>query len=155
MRATVVLAISVLAVSGCATITTGQNQSLSVETPGCNAASCKLTNDKGTWFVSSTPGSVTINRAYGDLTVICEKGEFKAAPVTVKSSTKGMAFGNILVGGLIGAAVDAGTGSAYDYPSLISVAMSCSVSPPATAASQPTAAGELKPVVLKECTNDC
>jgi hypothetical protein len=42
---------------------------------------------------------------------------------TVKSKTKGMAFGNILFGGAIGAGVDAGTGAAYDYPQLISVAM--------------------------------
>lgn len=34
-----------------------------------------------------------------------------------------MAFGNILFGGVIGAAVDAGSGAAYDYPTLISVIM--------------------------------
>jgi hypothetical protein len=33
----------------------------------------------------------------------------------------GLAFGNILFGGLIGAAVDVGTGAAYDYPSPIIV----------------------------------
>ncbi len=41
----------------------------------------------------------------------------------VKSSTKGMAWGNILAGGIIGGAIDAGTGAAYDYPSLINVSM--------------------------------
>lgn len=37
------------------------------------------------------------------------------------SHTKSLAFGNILFGGVIGAAVDVGSGAAYDYPSLISV----------------------------------
>lgn len=43
--------------------------------------------------------------------------------MTIKSSAKGMAYGNILAGGIIGAAVDMGTGAAYDYPSLITVSM--------------------------------
>jgi hypothetical protein len=45
----------------------------------------------------------------------------------VKSTTKAMAFGNIIFGGLIGVGIDVGTGSAYDYPDLISVPMSSSV----------------------------
>jgi len=32
-----------------------------------------------------------------------------------------MAFGNILAGGIIGVAIDAGSGAAYDYPSIIRV----------------------------------
>lgn len=120
-----IVGILLLAVSGCASITTGQNQSLSVETSPCRGATCKLTNDKGVWYLNNTPGSVTVHRAYGDLTVTCEKDDFKSNPETVVSKTKGMAFGNILVGGIIGAAVDAGTGAAYDYPTLITVPMVC------------------------------
>ena len=116
-------------IAGCATITTGQNQPVSVETPGCQGATCKLSNDKGTWFVSTTPGSATVQRAYGDMTVTCEKGDYRSNPYIVKSSTKGMAFGNIIFGGLIGAAVDAGSGAAYDYPTLITVGMICSGDP--------------------------
>ncbi|HET7401897.1 MAG TPA: hypothetical protein VFJ62_08955 [Usitatibacter sp.] len=110
--------------TGCATITTGQNQSLSVETrhegTAVAGAACKLSNDKGTWFVT-TPGSVIVNRAYGDLAVNCTHEKYLPGVAVVKSSTKAMAFGNILVGGVIGAAVDVGTGSAYDYPPLISI----------------------------------
>jgi hypothetical protein len=56
---------------------------------------------------------------------MCTKEGFPAATTTVASSTKGMAFGNILFGGLIGAGVDAGTGAAYDYPNTILVPMAC------------------------------
>jgi hypothetical protein len=125
----VIAYVAVLAVTGCATITTGQNQPLSVETPGCAGATCKLSNDKGSWFVSATPGSATVQRAYGDMTVTCEKGDFRSNPYIVKSSTKAMAFGNIIFGGLIGAAVDAGSGAAYDYPTLVTVPMICSGDP--------------------------
>ena len=127
--------------TGCATITTGQNQSVSVETKhkgtAVAGAACKLANDKGTWFVT-TPGSVTVNRAYGDLAINCTHDKFPAGLMTVKSSTKAMAFGNIIAGGVIGAAVDVGTGSAYDYPTLISVELGLtqSIAPPGPAGTQ-------------------
>ena len=106
--------------AGCASLTTGQNQSVSVETPGESGATCTLANDKGTWYVSSTPGSVTVSRAYSDMAVNCTKGT-KKGNASVKSNTKGMAFGNILAGGVIGGAIDCGTGAAYDYPTMITV----------------------------------
>jgi hypothetical protein len=112
---------------GCATITTGQNQSVSVETRAANGtavsgAACKLANDKGSWFVT-TPGSVTVTRAYSDMSVNCTHDKFPAGAAMVKSATKAMAFGNIVFGGVIGVGVDVMTGSAYDYPNLIAVEM--------------------------------
>jgi hypothetical protein len=93
-------------------------------------------------FYVTTPGTVTINRAYDDLNVKCEKDGMQPGLAAVKSNTKGMAFGNILFGGVIGAAVDAGSGAAYDYPNLITVIMEETIihtSPVApAAASQPS-----------------
>ena len=60
----------------------------------------------------------------------------------VKSSTKGMAFGNILLGGFIGAGVDMSTGAAYDYPDILVVDMGKTGTmpiKPADAASAPAA----------------
>ena len=139
-----VFAASIL--SGCASITTGHNQSLSVETPACLAASCKLTNDKGTWFVSNTPGTVTVNRAYGDMTVVSEKGDAKST-AQFKSSTKGMAFGNIILGGVIGAGVDVATGAAYDYPTVLSVDLRCGAN--AAVAVPPAPQAPLSPTAAK------
>ena len=109
-----------MVLTGCASITTGQNQTISVQTYP-EGAKATLRNDKGTWYVPKTPGSVTVLRAYGDLQVTCEKEGYTPKTLSVKSCTKGMAFDNLLAGGIIGAAVDVGTGSAYDYPSLIEV----------------------------------
>lgn len=122
-----VLASIALLTSGCASIVNGQNQSLSVQTRskvGANVsgASCKLSNDKGTWFVT-TPGTTTVHRSYENLLLTCEKEGFETGTLASKSSTKGMAFGNILFGGVIGAGVDVSTGAAYDYPELIVVEM--------------------------------
>lgn len=119
-------ALAALQLTGCASIIHGQNQSLSVATrddqgelPG---VVCKLSNNKGAWFVT-TPGSVVVQRSFEDLSLRCEKELFEPGVASAKSSTKGMAFGNILVGGIIGAGVDISTGAAYDYPTLITVAM--------------------------------
>ncbi|MBZ4210222.1 MAG: hypothetical protein LAD29_03760 [Rhodoferax sp.] len=122
------LAFSVMAplFTGCASIVSGQNQSLSVETlhagKPLSGASCKLDNDKGSWFVT-TPGSVTVRRSGDALNLRCEKEGMEPGVAAVQSATKGMAFGNILFGGFIGGAVDISSGAAYDYPVLITVPM--------------------------------
>lgn len=112
--------------TGCASIVNGQNQVVSVETrykgQSLAGASCQLNNGKGTFFVT-TPGTVTVLRAYDDMSVKCEKEGMPAGIAAVKSSTKPMAFGNVIFGGVIGAAIDAGSGAAYDYPALITVIM--------------------------------
>jgi len=151
----VVLSITLLG-SGCASIVTGHNQSVSVETRGKQgeavaSANCKLTNDKGTWFVTS-PGSVSVRRSYADLLVNCEKSEQQPGTASVKSSTKAMAFGNIIFGGVIGAGVDIASGAAYDYPTLITVLMGDQITvdaPPVDSAaeSKPQAAAEAQTTV--------
>jgi len=117
--------------SGCASIVDGSNQVLSIQTTlgsyDVAGASCKLDNNKGEWYVK-TPGAVTVHRSYDPLNVRCEKDGVGPGITTAQSSTKGMAYGNILAGGIIGAAVDMGTGAAYDYPALITVEMG--VAPP-------------------------
>ncbi len=124
-----IISITALVVSslmtGCAAITSGKQQPVSVNTV-CDGepiveASCTLVNSKGSWEVT-TPGSVMIHKAYGDLAVDCKKGD-SAASTTFKSKNNKAVWGNILVGGLIGYAVDAGSGAGFDYPSPMTVTM--------------------------------
>jgi hypothetical protein len=112
--------------TGCASIVSGQNQSVSVTTlnkgDALAGAKCSLANDKGTWY-TTTPGSVTVRRSFNDLSVNCAFDGLDTGITMVKSATKGMAFGNILFGGFIGIGVDAATGAAYDYPDNVQVNM--------------------------------
>ncbi|WP_395703143.1 hypothetical protein [Aquabacterium sp.] len=131
--------------TGCASIVNGQNQSLSVQAISggkpVQGASCTLMNDKGTWYLT-TPGSAVVHRSFAELSVKCEKTDYEPGLSSVKSSTKAMAFGNILFGGVIGATIDVSSGAAYDYPNEISVVMAA-VAPGAAgaaAAAQPAAA---------------
>lgn len=109
--------------SGCASISKGTNQSLSIETSPVTNATCTLDNDKGSWFVNKTPGSVTVHRSYKDLHVACQKKGFKSTEKTVKSKTTPHVFGNVIAGGVIGTSVDVLNGSAYDYPEVITLPM--------------------------------
>jgi len=120
------LVLYTLGTIGCASIVSGTGQTLSVDTPGCVGAKCELRNDKGVWYVPQTPGSVVVNRAYGNLLVTCSKGSKKNS-ASIQSSTKAMAFGNILFGGPIGGGIDVATGAAYDYPQQVLVPLDCSV----------------------------
>jgi len=102
--------------TGCASIVTGHNQTISVNTKPAINASCALANKKGRWYIPNTPGTTTITRSYDDLHVICEKNGYPTLDKKVKSSLKAITIGNILFGGVIGAGVDVATGAAYDYP---------------------------------------
>lgn len=110
--------------SNCASIVQDDKQILSVETPDCLEAKCKLSNDQGTFYISKTPGTVSINRSYSDMTIECSKGEY-AQIITSESSTDNMVFGNILVGGIVGVIVDTSSGAAYEYDTLIQHPLSC------------------------------
>ncbi len=114
---------SLLVLQSCASITTGKHQNLSIDTFGTQGATCNLTNDKGTWLLPNTPGSITVQRSYNDLNIHCKKDGYESGILSVQSSTKTIAFGNILFGGIIGGAVDAGSGAAYDYPGMITIPM--------------------------------
>ena len=111
-------------ITNCATLTTGQDQVISIDTPNCPGASCRLSNSEGTYFVNKTPGTVTINKSGSNLNVICGLNGSEEA-MSADSNLESMTWGNILVGGIIGYAVDAGTGSAYEYPALITHPLDC------------------------------
>lgn len=119
------LALSAAAITGCASIVSGTTQSVSVDARSTSGepvigANCKLQNGDGTWFVT-TPGSTMVDRAFSDLTVQCEMKGRPSASTSAKSSTKVIAFGNIFIGGIVGAGVDIANGAAYEYPSPITV----------------------------------
>lgn len=108
--------------SGCATVTSGTTQSVTVETINAEGAAvpgylCRITNGKGSWTVT-TPGSTSLNKAYGDATVNCEKSGETAANAVVQSQTKAYTFGNVILGGVVGIGVDAMSGATWAYPDL-------------------------------------
>lgn len=117
-------AMLLLTLTGCASITGSKNQPVSV-TAICDAepvqgASCTVRNNKGVSYVS-TPGTAFIGKSTEDLTVTCVKDKMQSNPAIVPSSSNTNVWGNILMGGPIGLAIDAGTGAGFDYPNNVNV----------------------------------
>ena len=120
-----VVMVFAFAMTGCASITSSKLQPLSVTT-ACNGedsagAMCTLVNDKGQWFVK-TPGTVTISKSYGDLSVEC-KGNQAQGVATFQSKSEGAVWGNLIAGGIIGYAVDASSGAGFAYPPMLAINM--------------------------------
>jgi len=107
--------------NACASVTSGTTQTVSVQSSPYDGAECQLTNEKGSWSIAKTPANTSIARAYGDLVIACHHSNGAKGSTAVSSSTVGSAFGNILLGGIIGAAVDMSSGAAYEYPSTVNV----------------------------------
>lgn len=122
----VLLAAPLLLQIGCASITGSRNQPISVTTTHegkpIAGAYCTLVNDKGTFYVN-TPGTVTVLKAYGDMSATCKKEESHVGVSVFQSANEGAVWGNILAGGLIGYAVDASTGAGFSYPPTLNIEM--------------------------------
>ena len=125
----ILLILSFLFLSNCASIMSDSVQAISVDTPNCRGAKCTLNNSNGVYFVQSTPGTVSVEKAYGDLTVTCEK-DGQTFTSTHQSKANVATYGNILLGGIPGALIDGGSGKGYDYPNYIVNNLSCSKAGP-------------------------
>lgn len=102
-------ACALLAVSGCATITRGTTQALTVQTTPVGAT-VSLSNGER----CESPCTLTLKRKHPVAVEICKAG-FSAVNTTVQSQVAGAGAagmaGNVLFGGVIGVGVDAASGA--------------------------------------------
>ncbi|CPF97814.1 Uncharacterised protein [Burkholderia pseudomallei] len=137
-RITVLAASACFAVltTGCATVTGGTTQTVSVKTQkntvDVAGADCVLSNSRGTYKVT-TPNTVSLHRAKDDLNIKCTKDGETDAITAIKSSHRtGAMAGNIIllgVGAVALEAVDRANGAAYAYPEAITVSFGKDVEP--------------------------
>ena len=116
--------LTIFTFSNCASIISDATQVVTVETPNCKGAKCRMTNSEGVFYIQSTPGSSAIQKAYGDLTITCEKEDYSFTSVH-KSKANMATYGNILLGGIPGALIDGGSGKGYDYPNYLINGLNC------------------------------
>ncbi len=103
-----------LALAGCATITRGTDQQISVDTPGHSGAICTLTSEGIGQRSINTPTIVELPKSRHDIVVQCVQGCFKGSGV-IASNLEGMTAGNILLGGVVGLGVDSASGAMNHY----------------------------------------
>ncbi|MEM8845299.1 MAG: hypothetical protein AAGB35_09700 [Pseudomonadota bacterium] len=114
-----------LMVTGCASMTKGTTQSLTVETKhDADGARCELSDSKsGKWHIPDTPGTVQVKKGDGPMTIVCSKEGYETAELVVEENFAGATLGNILLGGGIGVIIDASTGAAQEYPEQVVIWM--------------------------------
>ena len=116
---------------GCATITSNETQTVALTATDANGkaveqTNCVLKNDKGEWQ-ATPPAQVPVRRSPEDLIVTCKKADAPDGLLRAISRAAGGMFGNIVLGGGIGALIDHNTGKGYNYPDDLPVKMGSSV----------------------------
>jgi uncharacterized protein YceK len=114
------LIISILGISGCASIITGDTQSLrlSVACKGKEIRTyCTVQNDTGRWTVL-TPVDLEIGKSRQPLNISC-RGLLGTTGWTLDSSPNTAMAANVVFGGVVGALVDHRTARGYQYPEMV------------------------------------
>lgn len=126
MRLDILLAvIGITSLSGCATITRGSEDVLEIITEPSGA---QVQTSNG-YSCTSTPCAIKMPRKSQLVATIrkprCKTVQINVSHKTADSGAAGMA-GNVLVGGIIGIAVDAGSGATQDLvPNPINAKLEC------------------------------
>lgn len=115
--------VAALWLSGCATITTGSSQTLTLDTQPPGAACIFRREGAVIGAVNPTPGSIAVDKSYRDIEIRCNKPGHLEASGRIGSSFQAMTFGNILFGGLIGLVVDASSGASAQYEPAITIVL--------------------------------
>lgn len=127
-RAGLFLAVSALLfLPGCASVLYGDTQAVTIVTheegTEVAGAECTLENNSGRWHVT-TPGTVTVERSWKDMTIVCEKDGHAPGTVVTESDFLELAglLGNLFTGE-VGLLVDLATSAAFAYPETVRVEM--------------------------------
>jgi hypothetical protein len=109
--------------AGCATITKGTDQQVSIDTPGHTGAICTLSSKGIGQRQINAPTTVELPKSKHDIAVSCVKGCYKGSGV-ISSNIEGMTAGNVLLGGVVGLGVDSASGAMNHYNANNQIAMS-------------------------------
>jgi hypothetical protein len=117
--------------AGCGTITQGTSQNITITStpPGGH---CDLTR-KGEHVATldRTPGTVKVDKTKNDILLTCKLAGYQDASANLESGYGVGTFGNIILGGGIGWAIDSATGADNKYPSTANVQFVPMGAPPA------------------------
>lgn len=118
-----VILVSIGLASGCATVLNESTQTVRVETltpagERVTGAECSAVNNKATVQFRSGMAPM-VRRSSKDLVIRCSMPGHQEASAHLESGVNSGMFGNILLGGAVGAIVDHNKGTAYTYPTWV------------------------------------
>jgi hypothetical protein len=109
------LVLSSVLIGGCATITKGSMQSVSINTPHVVGAVCTLSSPSIGNRTITAPNTISIEKASYNIDVHCKKECYEDGVGVIATSVEVMTAGNILIGGVVGLGVDALSGAINKY----------------------------------------
>lgn len=118
--ASVSLVASVVVLSGCATIVARPAHSFEVVTDV--EARCEVSDEAGS-RAATVPGPVSADPRHGPAQLACTRDGYKPYHTAVAAEFNAAVMGNFILGGIVGAAVDMGTGNHKRYPSHVFLVM--------------------------------
>ena len=123
MIKSIILAIMVIQLAGCASLLDDNKQSIKFTT-SCGQryirASCTAENTRGRWEFT-TPNVVVIENDIFGLRVTCRSAYAPEYTAEALATPKFAFAGNILIGGLLGAAVDMADAKGFEYPDAVHI----------------------------------
>lgn len=123
MKRIFLMAVAATALVGCSSIISGTQQTISFNSnpPG---AVCALTRNGLPIGNVTTPGGIVVEKTKHNIQVTCAKEGYEDATAMLKSEVEGATFGNIILGGGIGWAIDSASGADNKYQEVVNVSMS-------------------------------
>ncbi|MDT4819118.1 hypothetical protein FQZ97_522300 [compost metagenome] len=109
--------------TGCASVTHGTTQNVKIETLSpegkvVDGARCRVSNDRNDAVVRSGL-TLPVRRSGENLNIECTQSGLPPARGQAISRVNVGLVGNVMIGGLVGVAIDTGTGAGFNYPSWI------------------------------------
>lgn len=115
--------LSGLIASGCSSIIEGTTQEIFVSTNPSEASCDLIREEKVIAQIVRTPAGTTIQKTKHDLRIECGKDGFHKSVYYNNSDAAGATFGNILLGGGIGWAIDSASGADNKYTSPVNLTL--------------------------------
>ena len=110
------LGLSVLLFAGCSSIVNDSHVPMALSFSDNSAGECSLKNKREN-YKTSMPATISVRRSDDALVFDCKTVDGRVASGSIPSEFGGMMAGNIILGGGIGALIDAESDKHRNYPS--------------------------------------
>ena len=143
------LAAAGMSLAGCSSVVEGTSQTLTFETNPAGAT-CVLERNGVAIGNVTTPSGIVVQKTKHNILVTCRKEGYQEAKATLKSEVAGATFGNIILGGGIGWAIDSASGADNKYQEITTLTLL----PESTSASAEKANANERLVALQKLFDD-
>lgn len=114
---------AVLLLAGCASIVEGTSQTLTINTSP-DGADCQLVREgRVIGRINPTPGSVVVEKTKHDINVECTKKGYQKISFINESGSEGATWGNVILGGGVGWAIDSASGADNKYQEIMNITL--------------------------------